>query len=146
MNRNKLAWLFVSLFLFLLFPQFSMAGAQAAVTATNEATGLARTTKSNGDGDYVIPLLPPGNYSVSVAVAGFKTQTSTHVAVEVSTTATVNIRLQLGEASQQVTVEAVADILQTDSAANGGVVNDKTVPALPLSSRNYTQIDRKTHV
>jgi hypothetical protein len=114
--------------------------AMASVTVSNEATGLARSAKTNADGDYVVPLLPPGSYSVAVAAPGFKTQTSTHVVVEVATTATVNIRLQLGEASQQVTVEAVADILQTDSATNGGVVNDKTVPALPLSSRNYTQI------
>ncbi len=114
--------------------------AQATVMATNEATGQARITKTNGDGDFVIPLLPPGNYSVSVSVPGFKTHTSTHISVDVATTATVNIRLQLGEASQQVTVEAAADILQTESATNGGVVNDKTVPTLPLSSRNYTQI------
>jgi carboxypeptidase family protein len=114
--------------------------AQATVTTTNEATSVARTTKTNGDGDFVIPLLPPGNYSVSVAAPGFRTQTSTHISVDVATTATVNIRLQLGEASQQVVVEAAADILQTESATNGGVVNDKTVPALPLSSRNYTQI------
>ena len=114
--------------------------AQATITATNSATGLVRTTKTNSDGDYVVPLLPPGAYSISVAAPGFKTQTATNISVEVATTATVNIRLQLGEASQQVTVEATADILQTDSAANGGVVDNKTVPALPLSSRNYTQI------
>ena len=113
---------------------------QATVTAINTATSLARTAKSNADGDYVVPLLPPGTYSVAIAAPGFKTQTITNISVDVATTATVNIRLQLGEATQQVTVEAVADILQTDSAANGGVVDDKTVPALPLSSRNYTQI------
>src|SRR5579859_2718542 len=114
--------------------------ADATVTATNEATSLSSTTKTNGEGDFVIPLLPPGNYSVVVGASGFKTQTSTHITVEVATTATVNIRLQLGEASQQVTVEAAAEVLQTESATNGSVVNDKTVPALPLSSRNYTQI------
>ena len=113
---------------------------QATVTATNTATSLLRTAKTNGEGDFVIALLPPGVYSLSVAAAGFKTQTLTSISVDVATTATVNVRLQLGEATQQVTVEAAADILQTDSAANGGVVDDKTVPALPLSSRNYTQI------
>ena len=46
-----------------------------------------------------------------VGAPGFKTQTSTHITVEVATTATVNIRLQLGEASQQVTVEAAEEIL-----------------------------------
>src|SRR5882724_9220233 len=112
----------------------------AVVTVKNDATGVVRTVRTAADGDYVVPLLPPGNYSVTVAAPGFKTQTNTNVVVEVATTSTVNIRLQLGEASQSVTVEATAEVLQTDSATNGGVVNDKTVPALPLSSRNYTQI------
>jgi Carboxypeptidase regulatory-like domain/TonB dependent receptor len=113
---------------------------QATVTATNVATTSVRTAKTNAEGDFVVALLPPGVYSVSVAAAGFRTQTLTNISVDVATTATLNIRLQLGEAAQQITVEAVADILPTDSAANGGVVDDKTVPALPLSSRNYTQI------
>jgi len=113
---------------------------QATVAATNIATTLVRTAKTNADGDFVVALLPPGAYSLSVAAPGFRTQTLTGISVDVATTATVNVRLQLGEATQQVTVEAAADILQTDSAANGGVVDDKTVPALPLSSRNYTQI------
>src|SRR5438270_8815669 len=113
---------------------------QATVAATNIATTLVRTAKTNADGDFVVALLPPGAYSLSVAAPGFRTQTLTGISVDVATTATVNVRLQLGEATQQVTVAAAADILQTDSAANGGVVDDKTVPALPLSSRNYTQI------
>jgi hypothetical protein len=162
MNGNRaVAWALSFLFIFGLFACSSAAAGQTAatgqivgtvtdpskaaiadatVTATNEATSLSRTTKTNGEGDFVIPLLPPGNYSVVVGASGFKTQTSTHITVEVATTATVNIRLQLGEASQQVTVEAAAEVLQTESATNGSVVNDKTVPALPLSSRNYTQI------
>jgi hypothetical protein len=112
----------------------------AVVTVKSDATGVVRIVRTGPDGDYVVPLLPPGNYSVTVAAPGFKTQTNTNVIVEVATTATANIKLQLGEASQSVTVEATAVVLQTDSATNGGVVNDKTVPALPLSSRNYTQI------
>jgi Carboxypeptidase regulatory-like domain len=162
MNRfGKFACMFASVLFLVLLSSAAGAGAQtaatgqitgtvtdpskaaialASVTVTNEATTLVRSAKTNSDGDFVVPLLPPGNYSVSVAAAGFRTQTSTHISVDVATTATVNIRLQLGEASQQVTVEAAADILQTESATNGGVVNDKTVPALPLSSRNYTQI------
>jgi Carboxypeptidase regulatory-like domain len=114
--------------------------AQATVTVSSDATGITRTVKTNGDGDYVVPLLPPGTYSVLVEAAGFKTETSSGVLVQVATTATVNIRLQIGQASEKVIVEAAAEVLQTDNATNGAIVNDKTVPALPLSSRNYTQI------
>jgi hypothetical protein len=113
---------------------------QATITVTNEATGITRTVKSNAEGDYAVPLLTPGSYSVIVEAAGFKTQTSQNILVQVASTATVNIRLQLGGSSEKVMVEAAAEILQTENAANGGTVNDKTVPALPLSSRNYTQI------
>jgi hypothetical protein len=112
----------------------------ATVTVTNEATGITRTVKSGADGGYVVPLLPPGSYSVTVEASGFKTETNKNILVQVASTATVNIRLQLGEASEKVVVEAAAEVLQTESSSNGGVVNDKTVPALPLSSRNYTQI------
>jgi len=113
---------------------------QATITVTNEATGITRTVKSNADGDFVVPLLTPGSYSVTVEATGFKTQTSENILVQVASTATVNIRLQLGGSAEKVVVEASEEILQTDSSANGGTVNDKTVPALPLSSRNYTQI------
>jgi hypothetical protein len=101
---------------------------------------VARTVKTTTEGDYVVPLLSPGTYSVTVEAPGFKTQTSPGILVQVASTATINIRLQLGGSTERVVVEAAAEILQTESAANGGVVNDKTVPALPLSSRNYTQI------
>ena len=113
---------------------------QATVTVKNEATDLARTVKTNAEGSYAVPLLPPGTYTVTVEASGFSTQTSSGVVVEVASTATINIRLKLGAATERVVIEANAEILQTESAANGGTVNDKTVPALPLSSRNYTQI------
>ena len=99
---------------------------QAAITVTNEATGISRTVKSNADGDYVVPLLTPGSYSVTVEATGFKTQTTENILVQVASTATVNIRLQLGGSAEKVVVEASAEILQTDSSANGGTVNDKT--------------------
>ena len=113
---------------------------QATVTVKNEATDLARTVKTNAEGSYAVPLLPPGTYTVTVEASGFSTQTSSGVVVEGASTATINIRLKLGAATERVVIEANAEILQTESAANGGTVNDKTVPALPLSSRNYTQI------
>ena len=113
---------------------------QVEVTVSNEATGLARTVKTNDEGDFTVPLLPPGKYSVTVLAPGFKTQTSSNIHVQVGSTVTVNIKLQLGQASEKVIVEAAAEILHTENATNGAIVNEKTVPALPLSSRNYTQI------
>ena len=89
-------------------------------------TGLARTVKTNDEGDYTVPLLPPGTYSVTVLAPGFKTQTSSNIHVQVGSTVTVNIKLQLGQASEKVIVEAAAEILHTENATNGAIVNDKT--------------------
>jgi len=118
----------------------SAAVAQATVTAKNDATGVSRTAKTNAEGEYAIPLLPPGTYTVTVEMSGFNTQTNSGVVVQVASTATINIRLKLGGSTETVKVEASPEVLQTENATNGGVVNDQTVPALPLSSRNYTQI------
>src|SRR5262249_22276383 len=79
--------------------------ADAAVTVKNVSTGLERTARTGPEGEYVVPLLPPGNYTVTVSANGFKTQTSTQIVVEVATTATVNLRLQLGGSTESIVVE-----------------------------------------
>ena len=112
----------------------------ANVTAKDPATGLSRQAVSSGTGDYSLSLLPPGNYVVTVEAEGFETQTSKNVVVQVATTTTLDFNLALGATSQQVSVEATAEILQTKEAANGDTTTGKTVIGLPLTNRNYTQI------
>jgi Carboxypeptidase regulatory-like domain len=113
---------------------------RAKVTAKDLATGLSREAVSSATGDYSLSLLPPGNYVVTVEAEGFEKQTSNNVAVQVATTTTLDFSLALGATSQQVSVEASAEILQTKEAANGDTTNGKTVIGLPLTNRNYTQI------
>lgn len=112
----------------------------ATVTVVNTATGLTRTVTSNASGNYSVPLLPPGNYSVTVTQQGFKTEHDTNIAVQVATTTTLNISLQLGEATQEVNVQANAEVLQTQDSTNGQTTTGTTVIGLPLTNRNYTQI------
>ncbi|MGH9476064.1 MAG: TonB-dependent receptor domain-containing protein [Terriglobales bacterium] len=112
----------------------------ATATITSLATGAVRHAQANAVGTYTVPLLPPGNYLVSVSAQGFKTLANTGIAVHAATTTTVNAALQLGQASQTVTVEAGANMLKTESSANGGTINQTTIVGLPLVNRNYTQI------
>ncbi|HEV2385867.1 MAG TPA: TonB-dependent receptor [Candidatus Acidoferrales bacterium] len=112
----------------------------ATVTVSNAATGLERTATTSSMGSYAISLLPPGSYTVTVTAAGFKTQSMANVAVAVASTAALNVTLQIGATSQTVTVQESGEMLQTQDAANGTTVNERTVPALPLTNRNYTQI------
>lgn len=111
----------------------------AEVTVSN-TSGLVRSAATDSSGAFTIPLLPPGRFSVAVTASGFKTQRIPTVAVAVASTASLNVTLQVGATSQTVVVQANAELLQTQEAANGGTVGETTVPALPLTNRNYTQI------
>jgi Carboxypeptidase regulatory-like domain/TonB-dependent Receptor Plug Domain len=110
------------------------------VTLTNNDTGQTRTATTGADGQYKFTLLPPGSYKVRFSAMGFKTSEVTAVTLNVTETPTLDRTLEVGQQSEQVTVEASAEILQTQSSTLGTTVGAKVVTALPLSNRNYTQI------
>ncbi len=113
---------------------------KATVTVKDAATGENRVVTTDRVGHYVVPLLPPGTYTVSGALTGFSTQTASDVTVHAATSTTVNLQLAVGRSEQTVNVVAQAEMLQTESAANGGTTDELTVTSLPLTSRNYTEI------
>ena len=110
------------------------------VTLTNSDTNQARTTTANGDGVYKFSLIPPGNYKVNFVANGFKPSEVPDVTLNVTETPELNAKLEVGTQSEQVVVEAAAEVLQTSSSSLGTTVNSATVTALPLANRNYTQI------
>lgn len=112
----------------------------ATVVVQDPATGETRTVTTDHVGHYVVPLLAPGNYSVSASAKGFATRTAVNITVPAATSTTVNLQLSVGTSEQKVTVEANAEILQTENAANGETTDQRTVTSLPLTSRNYTEI------
>jgi len=110
------------------------------ITATNEATGEARTTQSQGNGSYTISLLPPGSYKLEFKKDGFKNAAHTALRVTVSETSRLDIQMELGTVQQEVTVSADAQVLETQTASLGRVTGEKMVVDLPLAARNFTQI------
>jgi hypothetical protein len=110
------------------------------ITATNESTGESRTTQSQPNGSYTIPLLLPGRYRVEFKKTGFRNEVRTGLVVTVTETARLDTQLTLGTVQQEVTVNADAQLLETQSAALGRVTNEKMVADLPLAARNFTQI------
>lgn len=111
-----------------------------AVTITSNETGQARTTTTGADGTYRFTLLPPGNYHVRFTASGFKTADVASVTLNVTETPELDRALEIGQQTEQVTVEAAAEELQTQSSTLGSVATSATVTGLPLSNRNYTQI------
>jgi hypothetical protein len=110
------------------------------VTATAVATNQARTTITVEDGVYRIPLLDPGSYRVRFALPGFKTSDVTDVTLAVTETTVLNRTLEVGAASEEVTVEATAEVLQTATSTLGTTVTGSVISNMPLVSRNFTAV------
>ena len=110
------------------------------VTLTSNDTNQVRTATTGGDGQYKFTLLPPGSYKVRFAANGFKTAEVSAVTLDVTQTPVLNRALEVGAQSEQVTVEASAETLQTATSSLGTTVGARAVVELPLSSRNFTQI------
>ncbi len=110
------------------------------VTLTSTDTNQVRTATTGADGGYKFALLPPGTYRIRFSAAGFKTAEVSAVTVNVTETPVLDRALEVGAQSEQVTVEAQTEALQTATSTLGNTVGSRTVTALPLSSRNYTQI------
>jgi Carboxypeptidase regulatory-like domain len=113
----------------------------AAVTATNEATGLVRTAESTADGSYSIPSVVPGVYTIEVKASGFRTFRRTGVEVTINTVTRVDVELQVGQATESVEVSGQAAVLQTDKSDVHVEISSREVTNLPISGyRNYQSL------
>ena len=113
----------------------------AKVTATQTATGLTRTEVTNDAGEYAIPQLPVGAYTVAVEEAGFKRTDKTGIELRVDDRLRIDITLLVGQVTDTVAVEATAPVINTDSSTLGNVVDNKKVTELPLNGRNFLQLN-----
>ena len=120
--------------------QSGAALAGTTVVLTNVATGERRQTQSTTAGDYRFPNLVPGTYRVEVEQSGFKKAIRDNIEVNVSGAARADIAMQLGEVSQNIEVQAVAPLLQTESANLSQVVNARAVVDLPVNGRNILNL------
>jgi hypothetical protein len=109
---------------------------KAAVTATNVRTGISLPTVSNDSGVYIFPSLQPGEYTVTSTVAGFRKAVAEHIQLEVSSKISVDLKLEVGTASETVTVESVTSPLETVNTSISDVVTQQRVQDLPLVNRD----------
>jgi hypothetical protein len=113
--------------------------ANVSVRITNQATGVARDTKTNGSGDYTFIEVAPGNYTAEFEQKGFKRNVQKDVTVEVNQVVTLNSTLQIGATAETVEVTSEAPLVDTTSTQLGAVVNDRSVSQLPLNARDTYQ-------
>src|ERR1700677_3771640 len=113
--------------------------AGANVTITDKATGQVITTTTTSAGTYTSGALIPAEYLLKVEAKGFKTLNAT-VAVEVGVTAPGNFKLQIGNASETVEVEADTLQVNTEQATVQGVINTEQIENLPINGRNFLDL------
>ncbi|WP_047492007.1 carboxypeptidase regulatory-like domain-containing protein [Terriglobus sp. TAA 43] len=108
----------------------------AKVTIRNEATGTEQTINSNESGQYTVPNVRPGSYTVTVEANGFQTFKTTGVQVDASIPKQVNASMKVGDAGSSVVVEANTNTVQTESAVLGQLVTQEQVKSIQLNGRN----------
>ncbi len=111
----------------------------ASAIAANVDTGLTLTATSDASGDFTIPAVPRGNYTVTVTAAGFEVQ---KVAVTINVTAEQTLIIQLKPAGSTTTVQvsSAAPLVNTTDPTMGETISGEQVTELPLNGRNFTNL------
>ncbi|MGI8991218.1 MAG: carboxypeptidase regulatory-like domain-containing protein [Bryobacteraceae bacterium] len=111
----------------------------AEVVVTNKGTNLSRRARTSGAGLYTFVGLDPGAYTLHVAAAGFKTQERPEIQLDTGASVRVDFTMEIGAASETVTIAADAPILKTESGEVSTLVSGTQVTELALNGRNFTQ-------
>jgi hypothetical protein len=112
---------------------------KAMVSATNRDTAVRQEVRTNDAGAYFLSL-PVGHYDVDIIVDGFRPYRRTDIAVDVNSTLLVDAVLEVGAKQETVTVQELAVQAETSSTQLGEVIAGKSVAALPLNGRSYTDL------
>lgn len=107
----------------------------ATVTVTQTETNSVHTVTTSDVGSFTIPQLPPGQYSVKVDKANFKSFKQEHLTLSIDQVAQVNPQLQLGSQDETVTVTSTAPVIQTSDSSIGLVVDSQAIQNTPLNGR-----------
>ena len=105
----------------------------AAVTITNVGTNVATTITTNGSGDYSVSGLNPGIYRVEASAKGFKNEVQNSIVLEVDGNPKASFKLQIGAASETVTVTGESAVMQTQASSLGQTVDEQQLSDLPIS-------------
>src|SRR5271154_5643610 len=114
--------------------------AAATVSLKNSGTNITRTTVTGKDGGYLFSLVPIGAYELAVEQTGFEKYVHTGITLEINQNARLDVALQIGAASQVVTVEGDVTQVDTVSATLGKVETTQRILQLPLVERDTLQL------
>jgi hypothetical protein len=117
-------------------PSKAVVGA-AAVVATCEETNLRYATLTSASGDYHLANLSPGGYRIEVEKPGFKKSVKPDLVLHVQDALEIDFEMALGAATEIITVEAGASVVNTESGTVSTVIGRALVEGLPLNGRSF---------
>ena len=112
----------------------------ASIEVVNTATGIAYHSTTDSSGSYRVTQLPPGTYTMAVSNSGFQTQKLQPFKLFVDQQFQQNIALAVGAATQTVSVNAAALLIDTQSSNQGQIIENQAINNLPLNGRDYLQL------
>jgi Carboxypeptidase regulatory-like domain/TonB dependent receptor/TonB-dependent Receptor Plug Domain len=115
--------------------------ANAAVTVVNANTGIATKVTTNGSGDYQVPSLRVGTYSIKAEAPGFMPVEATNISIAVGSRVRIDLTLKVGQATTTtVEVSDVALQVETETSERGQTISGYQTESLPLVSRNFSDL------
>src|SRR6266571_6569797 len=114
----------------------------ATITLANTATGLTRTVVTDPNGEYTAPLLPTGTYTVTAEMSGFKKTSLSNVHLSVDQKVRTDFKLELGQMTEAVTIQAETPLIQANSSELGTTIVKEQIETLPLNGRNFVSLTR----
>ena len=112
----------------------------ADILVINDVTGVKYTGKTNDDGIYVLPNLPPGPYRLQVSKVGFKTLIKPDIVLNIQDALSINFTLPIGAFIETLTVEGGAPLVNTENAAVSTVIDRQLAESLPLNGRSFNTL------
>ncbi|MCC7157132.1 MAG: TonB-dependent receptor, partial [Bryobacterales bacterium] len=115
------------------------------VTVVNDSTNLSFYAETNDLGAYSFTTLPPGPYTLRAEAGGFRQVDITGIQLQVNQTIRHDLKMQIGQVTETVEVNASLATLATDTSDVGQVINNKEIVELPLNGRQYLQLASLTN-
>jgi hypothetical protein len=109
----------------------------AKVVAINTATNGAHEAVTNNQGQYTIPLLPPGTYDVSAEASSFRKQVRSGAVLQVGQDARFDFTMSIGDTQEIIEVSASAPVIETETPSLGSVIDNHKVVEMPLNGRVF---------
>ncbi len=114
--------------------------AGAAVKITNNDTGIVSETKTSGSGDYDVPSLRVGVYTISASAPGFSDAVAKNITVSVGNVQHIDLTLKVGSTETTIEVSDVAVQIEAETSERGQNITNYQSEAFPLATRNYSDL------